>query len=121
MTMSTKQSYMTAVIGGAALWVITAAIGGRREAWDSPLYWMIAYPLMMVLAAVIAQAHPIRPWRFALALMWIQPVMMVVTSRDSDFALLPLGLIMFGFLALPPIAVAHLSGAVKRKRVQTGP
>lgn len=119
MTMSAKQAYTAALIGGAALWQITAVIGARREAWDSPLYWMVAYPLVMVLSGVMGNAHPIRPWRFALAAMWIQPVMMVVSS-GSDWSLLPLGLILFGILAVPPICVATVSGQLKRKRTQAG-
>ena len=37
------QAYVVAVVGGAALWQATAMLTGRREAWDSPIYWMVAY------------------------------------------------------------------------------
>lgn len=112
MNLSSRAAYWTAIIGGAVLWQATAIVGGRREAWDSPLYFTVAYPLAMVLAGVLAYQHPDRSWRFALATMWAQPVVMVLTS-GSDFSLLPLGLIMFGVLALPLIAVATV---VERKR-----
>jgi hypothetical protein len=114
MKLSSRSAYAVAIFGGALLWQVTAIAGGRREAWDSPLYFTVAYPLALVLAGVLAGQHPDRAWRFALAAMWIQPVVMTITS-GSDFSLLPLGLIMFGVLALPPIAVATI---VERKRRQ---
>jgi hypothetical protein len=100
--------YYVAAGGGALLWLGTMAVSGRNEAWDSPLYWSIAYPLCLLLAGVIGYVEPVRPWRFALALMWVQPVVMIFTS-GSSFSLLPLGVIMFGILALPAIMIARIS------------
>lgn len=109
------QAYAYAAIGGALLWQVTAWVSGRREAWDSSMYWLLAYPAGLALAATLAYQHPVRPWRWALAMMWIQPVMMSVFS-GSGFSMLPLGLIMFAFLALPPIAAASVAA---RRRLLT--
>lgn len=84
------------------------AVGGRNEAWDSPLYWSVTYPLCLLVAGAFGYIEPVRPWRFALALMLVQPVVMILTS-GGGFSLLPLGVIMFGILALPAILVARLS------------
>ena len=108
--------YAVAIGAGAALWMVTALAGDRREAWDSPLYWSVTYPLCIALAAVLGYAEPTRPWRWALALMLVQPVVMALTS-GSDFGLLPLGLIMFGVLALPPVLAARI-GAWLRSRTK---
>jgi len=102
-----NRSYVIALVGGASLWLVTMAISGRNEAWDSPLYWALAYPLCIALAGFLACREPTRPWRWALAIMLVQPVVMVFTSGGS-FGLLPLGLILFSVLALPAIGVAHL-------------
>jgi hypothetical protein len=88
------------------------AVSGRREAWDSPLYWSVAYPLCIVLAALLAYVAPERPARWAFAVMLVQAVVMVLTS-GSDFGLLPLGLIMFAVLAVPPLLVARLAASVR--------
>lgn len=89
------------------LWLGTAVVSGRSEAWDSPVYWLITYPLCLLLTGVLAYLEPVRPWRWALAVMLVQPIAMLLTS-GSSLSLLPLGLVMFAILALPPIAVARV-------------
>jgi hypothetical protein len=112
MSRSIHYLYYVATGAGALLWLGTMAVSGRSEAWDSPLYWSVAYPLCLVLAGVMGYVEPVRPWRFALALMLVQPVVMVFTSGGS-FSLLPLGVIMFGILALPPMMVASISAWIR--------
>jgi hypothetical protein len=106
--------YYIALAGGALLWLGTMAVSGRNEAWDSPLYWQLTYPLCVALAGFLAYVEPVRPWRWALAVMLVQPVVMALTS-GSSFNLLPLGLVLFGILALPPVLAARV-GAWLRSR-----
>lgn len=113
-SITSKTAFVSALIGGAAFWQATATLTGRREAWDSPTYWMVAYPLGLLLAGVLAHLNPNRPWRWALAMMLVQAV--VMTFSGSDYSLLPLGLIMFGVLAVPPIGVATIVGAMRRRQ-----
>jgi hypothetical protein len=103
---SVHRLYYVALATGALLWLGTAIVSGRNEAWDSPLYWSITYPLCLLSAGALAYVEPVRPWRWPLALMLVQPIVMLVTS-GSSLSLLPLGLVMFGILALPPILVAR--------------
>ncbi len=103
---SEKFAYAAALVGGAVLWSITSELSGKTEAWDSSLYWMAAYPLAIVLAACLGYFVPEKPWRWGLAVMLVQAVVLVVSG--SDFSLLPLGLILFSVLALPAIGAAAL-------------
>jgi hypothetical protein len=118
MKLSTNGGYVIALGGGALLWIGTMAISGRNEAWDSPLYWSLAYPTCMALAGWLAYQEPMRPWRWALAVMLVQPVVMVFTS-GSSFGLLPLGLVLFSVLALPPMLAAQLGAWLRQRRSQT--
>lgn len=115
MNRSVHRLYYAALGGGALLWLGTAVFSGRREAWDSPLYWSITYPLCLLLAGLLAYVEPVRPWRWALAVMLVQPIAMLLTS-GSSLSLLPLGLIMFAILALPPIAIAGLVARLRLRR-----
>ena len=103
-----------ALASGALLWLGTAAVSGRREAWDSPLYWTAAYPLCIALAALFAYLAPERPARWAFSIMLVQPLAMVLAS-NGDFGLLPLGLILFAILALPPFAAAKVAASVRAR------
>ena len=75
---------------------------GRREAWDAAAYWTMAYPAGIVVSAVLGYLATDRAWRWGLVLMLAQAVTLAVLARD--FGLLPLGLVLFGVLALPPYA-----------------
>jgi hypothetical protein len=97
--------YVFAIAVGIALWFGASLLGGRREAWDSPLYWSFAYPLSMVAAALIGHLWPKQPGRVVLALFAGQFIAMCLRNGEIG-NLWPLGLAMFGLLSLPAIAVA---------------
>ncbi|HWQ38148.1 MAG TPA: hypothetical protein VNM24_05955 [Burkholderiales bacterium] len=99
-------AWMVAIIGGAVLWSVATGVSGRREAWDSTLYWMVAYPLSICLAAGLGYWVPEKPWRWGLAVMLAQALVLIISK--SDFSLLPLGLIVFSILALPAVGAAAL-------------
>jgi len=107
-------AYAIAIVGGAALWLATAAISGRREAWDSSLYWTVAYPLSIVVAGALGYRFPEKPWRWALAVMLAQAV--ALAFAGSDFSLLPLGLILFAALALPAVVLARIMAKLRLRK-----
>jgi len=93
------------------LWLGTTVISGKKEAWDSTLYWAAAYPLAVVLAGGLGYWVPEKPWRWGLTVMLVQAVVLALAS--SSFGLLPLGLILFSFLAIPPIGFAQLTAKLR--------
>lgn len=113
---NSKVAYSIAIVGGALLWLLTMALSGRTEAWDSTLYWTVAYPLAIVLAGALGYQAPERPWRWGLAVMLVQAVVLALTA--SGFGLLPLGLVMFAVLALPAIWAATLGARIRLRRQQ---
>jgi hypothetical protein len=88
-------------------------VSGRREAWDSSLYWAAAYPLAIALAGVLGYLAVERPWRWGLVIMLAQAVTLAAAS--NSFGLLPLGLVMFAVLAVPPMLVARLAAGVRTR------
>jgi len=93
---------------GALLWAATSLLTGRREAWDAAQYWSYAYPAGIAAAAGIAYTNPVpRAWRIGLTLMVAQAVTLAVMARS--FTLLPLGLIVFAVLAIPPALAANMA------------
>jgi hypothetical protein len=53
---------------GAVLWVATAALAGKREAWDAAAYRLLAYPAALLACAYLGRAYPTHPRRWALLL-----------------------------------------------------
>lgn len=104
-------AYAAAVGGGAILWLATAAVSGKTEAWDSSLYWSATYPLAIGLAGYLGYRAPERPWRWGLAVMLAQAVVLVLSGSDSG--LLPLGLALFSVLALPAVGMAQLMAKIR--------
>lgn len=111
--LSQTGALLLSLVTGASLWLSTAALTGRREAWDASAYWSVTYPLGLLAAALLGFLAPDRAWRWGLAIMLAQAV--TLTIRSHDFGLLPLGLIMFGVLAVPLMLVARLA-AGRRNR-----
>lgn len=115
--MTQAVGYGIAAVAGCTLWILAMTVGDRNEAWDSPVYWTISYPLAIVIAGAIAWRIPERPWRWGLAIMFSQAIVLAITS--GDFSLLPLGLVMFAVLAIPPIALGYVTSGI-RVRTRTG-
>ncbi|MEX0961098.1 MAG: hypothetical protein WDZ63_17610 [Burkholderiales bacterium] len=110
-TPSDKYAWSIAIAGGAVLWLAATVFGGRGEAWDSPLYWSVAYPLSLALSAGLGYQFPRKPWRWPLAVMFSQAV--VLAALAASFGLLPLGLILFGILALPGVVLANFAAKLR--------
>lgn len=113
-SLSDKQAYAAAAVGGAILWLATNIVSGQTEAWDASLYWTVAYPLGIVGAGALGYLAPDRPWRWGLALMLVQALALAITA--SSFGLLPLGLILFAILAVPPAGLAAIGAWFRRRR-----
>jgi predicted exporter len=115
MRLSEREASIAAVAAGVFLWIATSLATGRREAWDSGMYWIAAYPAGIIAAAALGFLAPRRAWRRGLLLMLAQAAALAATA--ADFSMLPLGLILFSMLAVPPIAAAVTAGWFGRKRL----
>jgi len=99
---------------GAASWIVVALFGGRREAWDSELYFA-ALPLIGLIAGVVSYFAPARFWRWAFFPFLAQAVVMIAQtpSGGAGLALLPIGLILFGIFGAfcsIPAAIGAVAG-----------
>jgi hypothetical protein len=105
--------YIVAVLLGVAVWVGVSMVSGRREAWDSELYWLAGMPVLCAGSLVIALFAPVRSWRWGVTPFAGQFVWMILTEGPGN--LLPLGIIAFGIFSLPAILAARLGAFVGEK------
>ncbi len=114
--------------GVAALLAATAgfvgwaafSFGGRREAWDSGGWWMVALPLLVLVAAILGYLVPRQVWRWAAAILGGQLLAMVVLRpAGTDLGLFPLTLVVLLVpLGLMFTVAALVGGAIARWRNQ---
>ncbi|MBK8019309.1 MAG: hypothetical protein JNL33_08630 [Betaproteobacteria bacterium] len=106
---SDVQAGMTAVASGVILWLAASVLTDRREPWDSSLYWVVVYPLGLLLSALLGYRHPHQPWRWVLLLFQTQGVCMALKAGDPGNLWLPAA-ILLAFLALPGMLLAKIVG-----------
>ncbi|MBX3122125.1 MAG: hypothetical protein KF854_03550 [Nitrospira sp.] len=108
---------VTAMTGGIVVWLLVSAFTHKREAWDSDLYFTLGLPAVCLLSALLGYLEPSKPWRWGAAPVAGQALVMLLTQSPGN--LLPLGIVMFGVLALPSIVTAKM-GAYAAKRSPHG-
>jgi hypothetical protein len=99
---------------GAATWIVVAMYGGRREAWDSELYFVTALPVIALTAGIVSYLIPVRTWRWAMFPFAAQAIVMVLRDPSSA-SMLPFGLIMFAIFGAMCLIPARIGVAAARK------
>ena len=109
-----RSPYTPAIGAGALLWLLAATVGSGREAWQSGVYWILAYPPSVAAAGFLGYRHPQRAWRWGLAVILAQAAIHAISALGRGF--LPVGSTLFVLLALPAAGVAMLAA---RFRLET--
>jgi hypothetical protein len=105
--------YLMAAVCGAAIWIIIALASGRREAWDSGLYFSMGLPTVCLISMAFGFFEPNRTWRWGVLPLAGQFVWMVLSQGPGN--LLPLGMIVFGVLSVPAIIAARVGAFIATK------
>lgn len=108
--------YLVAIAAGIAIWLGICAATGRREAWDSRLYWIVGLPLAYAVSGVLALVQPRNAWRWAVTIFLAQLVAMVVLAKGGG--MWPLGLILMLVLAVPGVLLGNF---IARRLSKPGP
>jgi hypothetical protein len=102
---------ITAALCGLVVWQVISAPGGMQEAWDSPEYYTTGIPVMMLTALVCGFVSSRKPWRWGVAVVALQPVVLYAQGRVGP--LVVVGLATFGVIAILCILAAYGGAAVK--------
>lgn len=107
---------------GVVSWVLIAKVSGRREAWDSELYFSVFMPSIAIIVGLVSWLIPRQYGRWAFLPFLGQAVGAFVQNPTAN--LLPLGLIMFailGALCLLPAVIGARLGKMRENRGATDP
>jgi hypothetical protein len=110
--------YVMSAVSGVLVWTLVSAATGRREAWDSGAYYQFGLPALCLVSALLAYFEPDRSWRWGAVPLAAQAVAMFAIQGLGN--LWPLGLIVTGVLAVPPILTARLGAFVRTRNNVSG-
>jgi hypothetical protein len=105
--------YGAACVSGIVVWILVSSFSGKREAWDSDVYFTFGIPALCFIAGILGYVEPDRPWRWGIVSLFGQGVWMLVSQGFGN--LFPLGLLVLGFFALPAIVTAKLGAAISNR------
>ena len=106
--------YGTALAVGIFVWVAISSVSGRREAWDSQWYFLVGMPVVCLASAALGAIEPNQAWRWGVVPLAGQCTWMLLTQGPGN--LLPLGIVVFGVLAIPSIVTARIGALLGRSR-----
>jgi hypothetical protein len=105
-----------AIAAGIIVWVLVAALGGRREAWDSGLYWL-SLPLLYAISGALGYYVPRKAWRWGMLPFAGQFAWMLVTQPLGALAVL--GLVYMAVLSVPGVGAAMLCAKHRQLNMKT--
>jgi hypothetical protein len=112
----TRTAALLAVAVGVALEVWISLTTGRREAWDTSLYWTFGLPLALIAAAGIGYVTRGNGWVAALLIVPGQVLAMAYRSGSiGSLTLWPLTLALSCVLGLPFALVAYATRRLRRR------
>ncbi len=98
---------------GITSWLSIEIWSSKEEAWDSPLYWTIGYPIMIIAIISISYIWPEKPWRWAVTAIMAQ-VLVGLAQAFPHMNLWPFSLIIFFLLSLPLVLSSYAGSMIKK-------
>ena len=106
--------YLAAAVCGAAVWIVIALASGRKEAWDSGLYFSVGIPAVCLVSMTFAFFEPNRSWEGGGSCRWSDSLFGCFFHWDPAIYC-PFGVIVFGVLSVPPIIAAWIGAFIATK------
>jgi hypothetical protein len=105
---SQRSAILASVATGVVLELGIAAMSGRREAWDSGLYWTIGLTAALVVSAGLGYLTGRRGWYWTGLIVPSQVTAMMVRNGELG-GLWPLAVILTSVLGAPFLLVAFVA------------
>ena len=112
--LSTRATVTLAIVTGVALELGIHALSGRREAWDSDMYWTVGLPIAGAISLLLGFLARRRDWLWALAIVPAQITTMMVRSGEISM-LWPLTMVLGAILSAPFAGVALVGARLRPK------
>ena len=110
-----RTAVLASIAIGVALEVGVILASGRREAWDSPVYWTVGVPSAFLGAAAIGYLAAGTAWRAALLIVPAQVAAMMYRTGEPG-NLWPLTVALSFVMGLPFLLVSYLASRRRKSR-----
>lgn len=104
---------LVSVVTGVVLELWVAAAGGRREAWDSEIYWAIGVPAALAVSCAIGYLAGRRNWYWTGLIVPSQVLTMMVRTSGLS-GLWPLAVVLSSILGLPFLVAGFVGSRMRR-------
>ena len=101
------------VATGVVLEMVVALASGRREAWDSPIFWSVGLPAAGLAALLIGFVAGRPAWLWTVLIAPSQVLTMMLRSGEIG-NLWPLSLVLSSVLSAPFVAAAFIGSRLRR-------
>jgi hypothetical protein len=108
-------AYAAAALTGLGVCLAISLATGRKEAWDSSLYFSLGIPVMALVVFAISYAFPRSAWRWTIAMALGQSVAMLMSG--NSLSLWPLSIIAMTICSLPQFAAGFAASWLALRRV----
>ena len=103
-----------ALVVGAILWMVFKNIAQSQDPTEQISYWIIGYPISIVLSGVMGIIFSDRPWRWGICIIGIQFVLGLVTM-GGDLNLVPPGMVFYALLTVPCCLLGNVGSQISEK------
>ena len=105
--------FAVSALGGFLVCLVMSMATGRKEAWDSGVYFSVGIPVMCALMFAISHRFPDRAWRWTLSMAVGQAIAML--SAGNSLSLWPLSLVAMTVLSVPQFLAGSIASTLARK------
>jgi hypothetical protein len=108
-------AYAAAALAGLVICLVITIATGRREAWDTPVYFVVGIPLMCMAIFAISYLFPIRAWRWTFSMAVGQSL--AIASGGGDLSLWPLSIIAIMIVSVPQFVAGLVASKLAKRKV----
>lgn len=106
--------FVLAALAGLAVCLAITFATGRKEAWDSEVYFSVGIPVLCATIFAIGYRFPERPWRWTMSMAAGQTVAML--SAGNSLSLWPLSVVAMTILSVPQFIAGSLASQLATRR-----
>lgn len=114
--MTLAPAAVVSFLTGVLLELIVHAVSGRREAWDSPMFWTYGMPAALLVSLAIGAFAKGRAWLATLLVAPGQVATMMIESGEIG-NLWPLMIVLSGILSAPFVAASFVGWKLRGSRL----